>query len=89
MARSEEDSLRPLGELAGAEGIGGNVVNASVILDEILGQIPDNLSGMVVGMNSFAATIYASNGNFEAARKALAASESKFQTISGGRNAAI
>jgi len=89
MVRSEEDSLRPLGELANAESIGGNIVNTSVILDEILGQIPDNLSGMVVGMNSFAATIYAGNGNFEAARKALAASESQFQSISGGRNAAI
>ena len=87
MQRGEELSLFALGELATAEAIGGNIVNASAILDEVLGQIPDNMRGMVIGTNSFAAQIYAQSGNFEAARKSLAASESAFQQVAGSRNA--
>ena len=87
MQRFEEESLRALGELANTESIGGNIVNASTVLDEIKSQIPQNLGGMVVSNNSFAATIYAGSGDFEAARKALAASESQFRTIISARNA--
>ncbi|MEI6300810.1 MAG: CHAT domain-containing tetratricopeptide repeat protein [Betaproteobacteria bacterium] len=82
MQRSESYSMFALQELASAESIGGNIVNASAMLDELLAQVPSNMGGFPIGTHSFAATIYASSGDFEAARKSLAASESTLRTMS-------
>jgi CHAT domain-containing protein len=87
MVRSDQDSLFALRELATAENIGGNVVNAIQIAQDVLGQIPRQLRGLEITTNSFAAAIYASSGDFETARNAMRRAEVTYGEISGSQNA--
>lgn len=86
MVRGEQESLFALRELAIAENLGGNIANAVTITQEVLAQIPQNLRGLEISTNSFAAALYASSGDFEAARTAMRKAETTFRAVSNSPN---
>jgi CHAT domain-containing protein len=87
MVRGDQDSMFALRELATAENIGGNIVNAIQIAREVLTQIPRTMRGLEVTTQSFAAAIYAATGDFEGARNAMRQAEVTFGEVSASQNA--
>ena len=81
MTPGSPQALQTLQNLASAEFLGGNILNAQQVLRERLQQIPRNLSGIIIIHEGFAAQINAIMGDFDAARASLRNAEATFKRI--------